>query len=216
MKSLLALLGKGGGKGGGGGDGASAEDFLKFYRGEGADSSGRTLEEIWKWDDEELEHVHDWVQWVFPSDEESMFNPFAPEFPPELQEKVKKDVKIMANLRKSFDVYLAFMGFHYDEEKRIVERTDAFEIKARNWLQVMFGPNHNWLRLSRVLNCMRLVGETDRKDALYMALERVYVEGRIPSRFSVTLEYWQKYAGVQGRPIPEQAARPIDGGGASS
>merc|ERR1712183_929094 len=100
--------------------------------------------------------------------EESMFNPEAPEFPPDVQEKFKSDPKIMENLRKSLDVYLAFLGFRYNEGRHSMERTPDFKQKSQNWLQTMFGPNHNWLRLSRVLNCLKLVGETERKDALYM------------------------------------------------
>eukprot|EP00929_Paragymnodinium_shiwhaense_P053915 TRINITY_DN27028_c0_g1_i1.p1 TRINITY_DN27028_c0_g1~~TRINITY_DN27028_c0_g1_i1.p1 ORF type:complete len:115 (-),score=24.29 TRINITY_DN27028_c0_g1_i1:103-447(-) len=110
----------------------------------------------------------------------------------------------MTNLRKSFDVYCKFLGFRYDEAAKECVRTDEFQLKARNWLSAGFGPNHNWLRCSRVLHCLRLVEETERRDAFYFALEKVYEEGLIGAEFANTVQFWQKYGGIEGRPVPRQ------------
>merc|ERR1719401_2051229 len=110
----------------------TAEVFRAFYRGDGQDTRGRKIEEIWGWPDSHLERSHDYIQWLFPTDQESMFNPGAPNFPKPLQETFRRDPKIVANLRRSFDVYLAFLGFQYVEEAgappRVV-RTAVFEAK---------------------------------------------------------------------------------------
>ena len=52
--------------------------LVKFYRGEGRDSEGRLLSEIWAWGNQELEDVHDFIQWLFPLPEPSRFNADAP------------------------------------------------------------------------------------------------------------------------------------------
>ena len=52
--------------------------LVRFYRGDAPDARGRTLDDILAWDDEQLEAVHDYIQWLFPLDEPSRFNPDAP------------------------------------------------------------------------------------------------------------------------------------------
>jgi hypothetical protein len=57
--------------------------LLDFYRGTQLDSSGRMLHEIWDWTDDDLEAIHDFIQWLFPLPEPSQFNPDAPLLTPE-------------------------------------------------------------------------------------------------------------------------------------
>jgi len=186
--------------------------FLEFYRGSGKDGVDRTLEEIWSWDDITLEKRHDYIQVLFPTEQRSQFNSWAPDFPPALQEAFRSDSQIMANISKSFDVFLMFLGFRYDTDSRSIERTPSFSQKARNWLTyTVSSPNHNWLRCSRVLSCLRIVGHIARRDAFYKALEELYVEGLIPSRFQDTVKYWQQYGGIENRPVPVQCLSTGDG-----
>ena len=49
-------------------------DLVAFYQGEAPDYQGRTLREIWGWDDERLEEQHDYIQVLFPLKELSQFN----------------------------------------------------------------------------------------------------------------------------------------------
>ena len=51
--------------------------IVAFYRRGAADDRGRTLDAILAWDDNRLEAVHDYIQWLFPLDEPSRFNPSA-------------------------------------------------------------------------------------------------------------------------------------------
>merc|ERR1712032_1396364 len=156
-----------------------------------------------------LERRHDYIQVLFPTDQKSQFNDSAPDFPPELQRMFRKDERVMANLARSFDVFCSFLGFRYDADHRCIARTTDFEQRADNWLSyTVLSPNHNWLRCSRVLHCMWLLGDLDRRDAFYDALEQVYADGLIPSRFEDTVKYWQQYGGIKDRPIPIQVASP--------
>jgi hypothetical protein len=52
--------------------------LLDFYHLTGRDSEGRRLDDIWTWSDEELEHCHDFIQWMFPLDAPSSVNADAP------------------------------------------------------------------------------------------------------------------------------------------
>ncbi len=52
--------------------------IVPFYLGTQRDSEGRTIAEIWAWDFEKLEYIHDYIQWLFPLPERSAFNPDAP------------------------------------------------------------------------------------------------------------------------------------------
>ncbi|MDZ8083498.1 MAG: opioid growth factor receptor-related protein [Nostoc sp. DcaGUA01] len=52
--------------------------IVPFYLGEQPDSEDRTIADIWAWDYEELEYVHNYIQWLFPLPEPSAFNPHAP------------------------------------------------------------------------------------------------------------------------------------------
>jgi hypothetical protein len=49
--------------------------LLDFYRGVGADTEGRRLEDILAWPDDDLEEVHDFIQWLFPLPEPSRASP---------------------------------------------------------------------------------------------------------------------------------------------
>src|SRR5687767_9226697 len=39
--------------------------LTEFYRGAGTDNWGRSLAEIWAFSDDELEGIHDFIQWMF-------------------------------------------------------------------------------------------------------------------------------------------------------
>ena len=51
--------------------GADVDPIVTFYRGEGRDAAGRSISDIWGWDDRRLEAVHDYIQWLFPTSHRS-------------------------------------------------------------------------------------------------------------------------------------------------
>ena len=52
--------------------------LLSFYCGESTNPEGRKLENIWIWQRDRLENVHNYIQWLFPLPEPSRFNATAP------------------------------------------------------------------------------------------------------------------------------------------
>ena len=105
--------------------------LLDFYRGQATDSEGRWLRDIWTWDDDELESVHDFIQWLFPLPEPSRFNPDAPLLTEADITAFRGDEQLRANLRRSFERVLTFLGLAMSEDGKVVEGPN-FARRARD------------------------------------------------------------------------------------
>ena len=131
---------------------------MRFYRGDGTDSEGRRLDEILSWDDRLLEGVHDYIQWLFPLDERSAFNPDSPLVTRTDRDEFRSDETLAANLRRAFIRMLAFYGFHLVETNATttVERASAWPSRSTTWLR---RHNHNFLRQTRIIRSLTLLGQ---------------------------------------------------------
>src|SRR5215472_17590331 len=128
--------------------------LVDFYRGQGSDAEGRALAEIWSWDDNELELVHDFIQWLFPLPEPSQFNAAAPLLTDGDIAAFRTDSALQSNLLKSFQRLLRFLGLAQDEAGAIVLGPNFYSRSPDVWE----APNHNWLRITRVLRSLQLLG----------------------------------------------------------
>src|ERR1022692_954808 len=95
-----------------------------FYRGEGTGTEGRLLKDILAWPDDDLEAVHDFIQWLFPLPEPSQFNPDAPLLTEADIAAFKSDPVLQANLLKSFERILGFLGFALSANGEVVQSED--------------------------------------------------------------------------------------------
>ncbi|HTU88525.1 MAG TPA: opioid growth factor receptor-related protein [Gemmataceae bacterium] len=159
--------------------------LVNFYRGEATDSAGRSLHDIWSWNDEDWEEVHDFIQWLFPLPEPSRFNADAPLLAPKDIAAFRSDELLRANLRKSFARALTFLGLSLAEDGAVVEGANF----AARIGEVWAAPNHNWLRITRILRSLRIVGLTTESANLYRRLEVFYHSGRFPIPAD-TFRYW--------------------------
>ena len=157
--------------------------LVRFYRGTGADAEGRRLDEVLAWDDDALEAVHDFIQWLFPLPEPSGFNPDAPLLTPQDVAAFRRDPALRANLRRSFERILSFLGLAETAGGEI----DAGPNFAARAPGVWEHPNHNWLRVTRILRSLRLLGLEDEAQALYRRLEDFNDLKRFPAD---TFRYW--------------------------
>ncbi|HEX2135151.1 MAG TPA: opioid growth factor receptor-related protein [Microvirga sp.] len=107
-----------------------------FLAGRGTDGRGRTLERVLAFSDDELERVHDYIQWLFPLPTRSMAQPDAPVLTGDAIEAIKADSQALANLRRAAERMLRFY-----------EATDG-------WLTFS---DHNHLRITRILKSLRLL-----------------------------------------------------------
>ena len=164
-------------------------DPIVAFFGGGTDDRGRTLAGILSWDDDRLEAVHDYIQWLFPTRQPSGVNPFAPLVADETVAAFARDPALRAALRGAFDRMLAFYGLCWSAN-RIQIDADRFASRAAVWLHP---GNHNHLRLTRIMDSLSSLGL--RREAL--ALQRCLIDevsegpgrGRVSPR---TLEFWRR------------------------
>eukprot|EP00434_Breviolum_minutum_P024174 symbB.v1.2.021340.t1/scaffold1836.1/size99329/11 len=144
--------------------------LYSFLRGEKPDDcEGRMLDDILRWDDRTMEAVHDYVQWIFPTDEASMFNSAAPLLSPELQAICRHDEKIQDNFDRILERFLSFLGLQMEGKK--ITKAKHFDSRRVDCWSSFMGMNHNWLRISRVLHCLGMIGKKEEQQALMKFLE---------------------------------------------
>ncbi len=161
--------------------------LVEFYRGAAADSEGRTLANLWAFSDDEMESVHDFIQWLFPLREPSGFNPDAPLVSEADVVAFRDDPMLRAHLLRSFDRFLAFLGLGR-EGGRVVERPDYARKRS-----ILLHPNHNWLRITRVLASTRMLGLPDASRAFldFLVARRDAGTIRVAPE---TFRYWDRAA----------------------
>jgi hypothetical protein len=162
--------------------------LLEFYRGTGKDSEGRTLHELWSFSHDTIEYVHDFIQWMFPLAERSRFNPHAPLLTPADIAAFRAEPQLQENLVRSFRAFLAFLGLSYVDDRVEMAAGGA----ARR--AVFAAPNHNWLRITRVLASTRMLGLEPASRAFFSFLKELRDRGEAPISAD-TFEYWRSAAG---------------------
>ena len=146
--------------------------IVAFYEGFGADHRGRSFEEILGFDDDALEYIHDYIQWLFPLMEPSAFNPWAPVLTQEDVRAFQASETLRQKLGRAFERIWLFYGF--DENRR-------------DWVTP---GNHNFLRLTRILTSTKLLGRQDCTAKLFAALEELY-RTHASVIGPVTYRYWK-------------------------
>jgi hypothetical protein len=150
----------------------ATDAIVIFYSG-GVDHRGRTREEILAWDDERLESVHDYIQWLFPTVAPSAVNPSAPLITPDTVGAFANEPALRERLRESLDRMLRFYGLRRESADSQGERITVDGPRFRTRAGVWFHPgNHNHLRLTRIMQSLRTLGLV--RDAL--ALQHCLLE----------------------------------------
>jgi hypothetical protein len=166
-----------------------AGPLVDFYRGRNRAGCGATIDEILGWDDGRLERVHDYIQWLFPLRSRSGAVPTAPVLDARQIDAFRADQELRSRLEAAFKRMLAFYGLACvsTESGLRVERSSSFEDRARAWLRPR---NHNYLRLTRIMTSLRLLGLPEHATALFRALDRIYVD-RPEAIGPATFAYWK-------------------------
>jgi hypothetical protein len=159
--------------------------LLDFYRRTGTDSEGRRLDNILAWDDDSLEVVHDYIQWLFPLPEPSAYNPDAPLLTAEEIAAFRQEPALRANLGRSFERILSFLGLAATADGNVIEGPNFAARVPVVWQY----PNHNWLRITRILRSLHLLGLEAEAQALYRRLGDFHTRRRFPIN-DETFRYW--------------------------
>ena len=166
--------------------------IVDFYRGNAPDSEGRWLRDLWTWNDDSLESVHDFIQWMFPLPEPSQFNANAPLLTPADLATFQAEEPLRANLRRSFERILSFLGLAESADGTI-SKGPSFAARSADVWRV---PNHNWLRITRILRSLTFLGLDSEAKALYACLNGFY-QSRVFPIPETTFWYWS--AAVQSK-----------------
>lgn len=167
------------------------DPIVSLYSG-GADSAGRTHAGILAWDDERLEAVHDYIQWLFPTRQPSGVNPSATLVTDATIQSFARDPALRDRLRQAFDRMLVFYGLRWQGNRVQIDES-RFPARARVWLRP---GNHNHLRLTRIMESLATLGLAEEARALQRCLLEDICAG--PGAESVsprTADYWRHAIG---------------------
>src|ERR1700704_169857 len=147
--------------------------ITQFYSGVQPDDRGRYLHDIQKWTDDELESVHDFIQWMFPLREPSGVNFTAPVLDTETIHEFKSRPDLQENLRVSFARMVKFYGMEIAGAvpQMKIEPAPNFRERAKVWLHPH---NHNHLRMTRIIKSLRLLGLEKEARAFFDSLAGIY------------------------------------------
>ena len=143
-------------------------NFKNFLLGKEADFKGRTIQEIWGFSDIQIERNHDFIQLIFPLNKKSQ-NVFHGYYldNEDLINELKESHQIRENIIKSSSWFLSFL-----------KRNEHWKSKY----------DHNQLRITRVIECLRLLVGDDEADNFYQSVLVLCSDKNINQ---ITLEYWK-------------------------
>ncbi|XP_071351385.1 opioid growth factor receptor-like protein 1 [Trachinotus anak] len=141
----------------------------------------------WKGNYDTLEHVHTFIQWLFPLQEPGMNYDASTLTKEEITEFLKSNTA-KENLLKSYELMLDFYGIELCNKKTGKVR------RAPNWRQRFYNLNnktHNNLRITRILKCLGTLGYPHYQAPLVQFfLEETLINGELPNMKESVLNYF--------------------------
>jgi hypothetical protein len=133
---------------------------INFLNEKAPDNQGRYLSNYYKFTPFEWEAYHDVIQWAFPTKTESRYNSDAPIIPDDFNYTADNQRTILLLLSG----YLESIGLRIlgDNSKLFFDYMDNF-YRYSSWIHKS---NHNYKRLTRVIECLGLFGLKDEQNAL--------------------------------------------------
>lgn len=153
----------------------SSRDLIDFYEETNCTPEGYYLSDIMNFSNEHLEKSHTYIQYLFPTREPSKFNQIAPSLDDETINVFRARQDLKDKVRTSLSKMIRFYG-------------------GKDWITPN---NHNFLRLTRILNCLREFQMVDELNYLYSELSRIYQEhSEIIGQ--KTFDFWTKaFQGIE-------------------
>lgn len=161
------------------------QPLVAFYEETARDVEGRSLSEILAWDDDTLEEVHDYIQWLFPLREPSRFNPNAPLLDDAQAAVFRSSPALRQRVRQAFERMLAFYGLRLEGDH--VVHGPNWDQRRREWVSPL---DHNFLRITRILTSLQLLGLGTESRAFQAALEKIARD--YPADVGNSVYYWRE------------------------
>lgn len=149
------------------------QELIAFYKGHIVNPEHLYIKDMWDMDFEQLEENHSYIQWLFPLKLRSRYNPYAPVLSPIQVKSLIQDIEIQAAMFKSLKVMLEFYGFKMmiTGDGIDISFAEDFEERSKVWLRPC---NHNFKRISRILNSLCLFDMTEFEVEFRKVLQQVY------------------------------------------
>jgi hypothetical protein len=155
------------------------------------------MHKTWFGDYTILERHHAYIQWLFPIKAESAFNEYSKPLSTEEQLWFINAVVTPSNTQaqlikdrviRSYRMMLDFYGMELvDEENGIIQRSDQY----LNRFKHLNNSYHNFLRISRILQFLGLVGlEHYKLQFIGFMMQEMFIHGNITNAQSSCIHYW--------------------------
>jgi hypothetical protein len=141
---------------------------VQFLRGVGPNGEGYFLDQILGWSNDDWELDHSFIQWVFPTLSLSLYNPEAPVLTVEEIRIIRANPYIQDTLGLIYQRWLRFCGLRHEDTGLEFGTTEFPNGNPTVWGQF----NHNWLRITRVLHSLGLLGRSDLAQEFFDFLSR--------------------------------------------
>ncbi len=146
--------------------------------------------------DGELEDSHTVIQWLFPLKEKSQHSRSAPVLTDDDVDQTLSGVDEIVHLLDSYHRYLNFLGLEATTDEKgevvVVEPAANAPFRFPQWLTKH---NHNYLRITRVLKCLRIFGLENEATKLFDALKLIYKDAE-NAIGAVTFNFWKEAVGI--------------------
>jgi hypothetical protein len=152
---------------------ATAGPLHAFLAGVGRDGRGRLAADVLGFSDRDLEAVHDYIQWLFPLQTRSTAQPHSPILTPIETAAIRDDPRASDTL------------------KAATERMLRFYRDTHWWLT---SHDHNHLRITRILQSLRLLVGPDEARTFHKAILALHEAAGAPVNAG-SLHYWAQAAG---------------------
>jgi len=143
-------------------------NFEEFLTHRGKDFKERTLQDIWSYSDKEIERRHDFIQVIFPLNKPSQAVSHGYYLDTQdLVNQIKTNKEAVTNISRSSQWFFSFL-----------ERNMYWNTRH----------DHNQLRITRVIECLRLLVSDEEADNFYNnVLELIEDNNQVNTR---TLNFW--------------------------
>lgn len=146
---------------------------VKFLAGSGPDANGRYMDDVLALTDRDLELRHDYIQWLFPLDTQSLAVPSSPVLSPGDVAVIRASECCQENLRRAA---VRMARFYRDNDF---------------WLVPL---DHNHKRITRIIKSLKiLVGQQEAEDFYRVIMSRVIEAGDPVAK--ANQRYWRDAAG---------------------
>jgi len=141
--------------------------FLGLSEGPQDEEKKLLIDDILKFDENKIENNHNFIQWIFPTKEESNYNPDARQISDRFKDLFLSSETAQENFCKSCKMFLNFIGFDcYNKDDNVITN-----IKSKKKYYDL--PTHNLLRITRVLNSLNQIGKESCSKKLFAQLKKI-------------------------------------------